>query len=66
VPVTVAENFELAERLYAALELAVPPGKYLVTAGEVEGLLGQPATVEVSISAGETTSVTLEYDTGIR
>jgi hypothetical protein len=48
------------------LELSVPPGKYVVTAGEVEGLFGQPATVGVSISAGETTSVTLEYDTGIR
>jgi hypothetical protein len=48
------------------LRLSLAPDDYVVTAGDVEGLFGRPEAVLVSISAGETTSVTLTYDTGIR
>jgi hypothetical protein len=40
-------------------------GRYLVTAGDVEGLMGPPASMEVVVSDGEAT-IELEYDTGIR
>jgi hypothetical protein len=44
----------------------LPPGDYLVTGAEVEGLMGLPDSTLASVSAGATTSVTLVYDTGIR
>ena len=40
-------------------------GSYLVTAGDVQGLMGPPASQEVVVSEGEAT-IELEYDTGIR
>ena len=40
-------------------------GRFLVTAGDVDGLMGAPAPMEVVVSDGEAT-VELEYDTGIR
>jgi hypothetical protein len=45
--------------------VALPAGSYLVTAGDVEGLMGPPASKEVVVSNGEAT-IELEYDTGIR
>ena len=48
------------------LTLAVPIGDYLVTAGAVEGLMGAPEPVVVSVLADLTTEVPVAYDTGIR
>jgi hypothetical protein len=48
------------------LTLAVPVGDYLVSAGEVEGLVAAPAPVVVSVLADLTTEVPVAYDTGIR
>ena len=45
--------------------VALPAGRYLVTAGDVEGLMNPPASMEVVVSDGEAT-IELEYDTGIR
>ena len=45
--------------------VALPAGSYLVTAGDVEGLMGPPASMEVVVSDGEAT-IELTYDTGIR
>jgi hypothetical protein len=44
----------------------LPPGDYLVTGAEVEGLMGLPEPTPASVSARATASVTLAYDTGIR
>ena len=46
--------------------LAVPVGDYLVTAGAVEGLVGAPEPVVVSVLADLTIEVPIAYDTGIR
>jgi Carboxypeptidase regulatory-like domain len=43
----------------------LPAGRYLVGAGDVDGLMGAPAPMEVVVADGEAT-VELEYDTGIR
>ena len=40
-------------------------GRYLLTAGDVDGLTGAPAPMEVVVTDGAAT-VELEYDTGIR
>ena len=48
------------------LTLAVPLGDYLVSAGEVEGLVAAPEPVVVSVLANLTTEVPVAYDTGIR
>ena len=48
------------------LTLAVPVGNYLVSAGEVEGLVAAPEPVVVSVLADLTTEVPVAYDTGIR
>ena len=45
--------------------IPLPAGRYLVTAGDVDGLMGAPAPMEVAVSDGEAT-VELAYDTGIR
>lgn len=47
-------------------ELELPTGDYIVIGGEVEGLMGLPEPVTVAVVAGQTTTVTLTYDTGIR
>ena len=69
--VTPADGREIAvgqgttdERGVLVLEIAV--GQYLVGASEVEGVFGSPQNVPAEVSAGRTTSVLLEYDTGIR
>jgi len=45
--------------------VALPAGRYRVIAGDVDGLIGAPAPMEVVVSDGEAT-VELAYDTGIR
>lgn len=49
---------------HASLEL--PPGDYLVAALEVNGLMGSPELASVTVVEGETVTLTLLYDTGIR
>jgi hypothetical protein len=51
---------------HGRLTLEVPVGDYIVTAGAVEGLMGAPAPVAVSVLAGEASEMQLLYDTGIR
>jgi hypothetical protein len=48
----------------ASIEL--PAGDYIVIGVEVEGLMGVPEPVSVAVGAGETISIDLAYDTGIR
>jgi hypothetical protein len=45
---------------------ALPAGAYVVEAQPAEGLMGTPSPMNVTVDAGETTSVELSYDTGIR
>ena len=50
-----------------AFSVELAPGAYLVTPQPVDGLLGTPAAVEVTVAAeGPPTEVPLGYDTGIR
>lgn len=46
--------------------VALPPGEYFVFGLDVEGLMGRPEPVTVSVEPGETVTVDLVYDTGIR
>ncbi len=46
--------------------LSLPPGEYLLAGDAVEGLFGVPEPMSVEVVAGRATSVTLDYDTGIR
>jgi hypothetical protein len=48
------------------VRLELPPGDYLVIGAAVEGLMGTPQPIPVSVTAGRVTSVELAYDTGIR
>lgn len=48
----------------ARIELAA--GDYIVVGVEVDGLMGLPEPATVSVESGETATVTLVYDTGIR
>ena len=48
------------------LTLAVPAGDYLVSAGEVEGLIAAPEPAVVTVLANLTIEVPVAYDTGIR
>jgi hypothetical protein len=48
----------------ATIELA--PGDYIVVGVEVEGLMGLPGPTTVTVESGESVTVTLAYDTGIR
>jgi hypothetical protein len=43
----------------------VPPGVYLVGAGDVEGLIA-PEALELEVASGGTTETVLHYDTGMR
>ena len=49
---------------HATVELA--PGDYVVVGVEVDGLMGLPEPTTVTLNAGQTATVTLAYDTGIR
>ena len=44
----------------------LPPGDYIVTGAEVDGLMGVPEPEEATVSAGVTESMAVAYDTGIR
>jgi len=46
--------------------ISLPPGDYILGAGDVDGLMGRPDSVIVTVAAGQATRVTLVYDTGIR
>jgi len=46
--------------------LDVPPGNYVVIGAPVEGLMGAPEPIAVTVQANDTTPVALGYDTGIR
>lgn len=45
--------------------LDVPLGDYIVTGGEVAGLMGLPSETPITVGA-EAVTITLTYDTGIR
>jgi hypothetical protein len=44
----------------------VPPGAYVVQGRSVDGLMGTPEPMPVSVQAGTLTTIELAYDTGIR
>ena len=44
----------------------LPAGDYLVAGAEVEGLMGAPELASVTVVAGDTVTLSLGYDTGIR
>jgi Carboxypeptidase regulatory-like domain len=46
-------------------QVALPPGAYTVVGQPVEGLMGNPAPLDVEVAASDVT-VELSYDTGIR
>ena len=46
--------------------MSLPPGDYIGGGGDVEGLMGRPDPVTVTVVDGQTTILTLTYDTGIR
>lgn len=46
--------------------VALRPGDYVVQAQAVEGLMGIPEPVKVTVVAGTMTPVSLAFDTGIR
>ena len=46
-------------------QVALPPGVYTVVGQPVEGLMGNPAPLDVEVSEGDVT-IELSYDTGIR
>jgi hypothetical protein len=48
------------------VRLTLPPGDYIVAGGEVDGFFGLPEPTPATVLAGESTDVTLAYDTGIR
>jgi hypothetical protein len=49
---------------HATIELS--PGDYIVIGVGVEGLMGLPEPATVTVESGESVTVTLAYDTGIR
>ena len=49
-----------------AVGFEVTPGELAVIPQPVEGLLGTAAMISVTLSAGQTLQVTVDYDTGIR
>lgn len=46
--------------------VALPPGDYTLTAQPVSGLMGTPAPITFTVTAGSPVDLTVEYDTGIR
>ena len=46
--------------------IGIAAGEYIVLGGDVEGLMGRPEPVTVTVPGGQTVTVTLTYDTGIR
>lgn len=48
------------------VQLRIQTGDFIVVGGEVEGLMGVPEPMTVTIAAGQTATITLTYDTGVR
>jgi len=48
------------------VRLELPPGDYLVVGAAVDGLMGAPAPVPVTVGESQTVAISLAYDTGIR
>ncbi|MGH2417710.1 MAG: hypothetical protein ACRDFY_05190 [Candidatus Limnocylindria bacterium] len=46
--------------------LSLVPGDYILAGDAVEGMLGMPQPMAVTVAPRRTTIVTLSYDTGIR
>jgi hypothetical protein len=46
--------------------VGLAPGDYIVTAEAVDGLMGAPGPVQVTVTDGVVTPVQLDFDTGIR
>ena len=46
--------------------IALPAGEYTLTGSPVDGLMGTPAPMAVTVADGAATEVQLSYDTGIR
>jgi len=46
-------------------QVALPPGEYTLVAQPVEGLMGNPAPLDVEVAEGDVT-IELSYETGIR
>ena len=44
----------------------IAPGDYIVLGGDFEGLMGRPEPATVTVLAGQTVTITLSYNTGIR
>jgi hypothetical protein len=47
-------------------EVVLPPGRYELRPGPVDGLMGTAPPMEVTVQIGQPAEVTLGYDTGIR
>jgi carboxypeptidase family protein len=64
-----ANGGEVARATSAAdgtFSVEVAPGTYHLTAQPVEGLMGVPEPMDVTVDAGVSTELQLSYDTGIR
>ena len=67
-----AENLETGARETAVTDsegqylIEIEVGQVRVTPGDVEGLMGTPAPVDVTLTADQRQIVDLTYDTGIR
>lgn len=48
------------------VRLEVPPGDYVVIGAAVEGLMGTPAPMPVTVGQDQAVAISLAYDTGIR
>lgn len=51
-------------RGHATFDIA--PGDYIVLGGDTDGLMGRPEPATVTVLTGQTVTITLTYDTGIR
>ena len=47
-------------------EVELPPGRYELRPGPVDGLMGIAPPMDVTVQIGQPAEVTLSYDTGIR
>lgn len=61
-----AEKARAASDQAGHVRIPLPAGAYTVEALDAPGLMATPSPMDVTVAAAGTTSVTLEYDTGIR
>ena len=61
-----AEVGTMTTRPDGSFAFALPAGEYVVLGGSVDGLMGTPAPMSVTVQAGVLTTIELAYDTGIR